>query len=335
MDVYKISFNSISLIVLLSSSLLLSTGFALSPSPSVSPSASRTPLPGTIEIYWEDSRVYQFKDGSPLNYFIRACVGAWSRNRHSTGIFIDQSFNVCMMQCLSILSGKFCNRYNSTTWAHGPPRSPSCAISCGANPQRTELKVIHDGRPVSFTVYVVPSTTPSPSSSPSPSISSTPAPIFGLPRFSSEDDLPVFDEDQGPEENSEHTTDNLEFYVYTGLTRRNASAGIRSSFSITQFSDPSNRQLHVARSDLNLSARSVAQCSHGRCATRVRVWSDNKIGKRVVSRAVAKLRGRQGFRNVYTIFWDKIKRRRQSPREWSVEIPFSKSYQRRYAGNAD
>lgn len=320
---------------------LISSALSISPSPS----PSLTPRPGTIKLYSATSNIFRFKDGSPIDLLQRACVWNMSLThdggRYTVVFYLDPSFTDCMKNCLKSIVGKYCIAYDFETWAFSPPETPTCGRKCGAKEELNEVEyyAVSSPFPYNITVYVKNTISPSPSPSSSPSTSSSPAQIFGLPRISEEEDLPELDENQGPEENSQHTTDNLEFYVYRALIRRNPGAGIRSSYSIAQYSrrnyyavNPS-RQLLETTGNYTVAARSVTTCSYGRCSTRVRVWSDNKIGKKVVFRAVGKLRKREGFKDVYTIYWTKIIRRRLSRREWSVEIPFKKSYQRRFRHN--
>lgn len=296
------------------------------PTLSISPSPSHTPRPGTVKFQWRESTVHAFSDGSPMWLLWRFCAMNDGRRSGMSGTYVDRALHSCLSPCLSSINGSYCTLWNSSTWGRGPPTTQDCAVGCGAKSLRVDAIYLPSNTSTTVGYYTLPSI------SPSPTISTVP--IFGLPRISNESDLPELDVDQGPTENSQHTTDNLEFYVYEGLITANASAGIRSNFSIAQDFDFSSRQLY-ATNFLSSSVRSLSDCAQSKCATRVRVWSDNTIGKGVVFNAVRKLRKRPGFRQVYTIFWTKIKRIRLSDREWSVKIPFSRAYQQTFAGNND
>lgn len=330
---------------------------AISPTPSISPSASHTPRPGTIDFSWARSPTWELTNGSPVWVLWRTCkMQSTGRTSSRRGFRIDRSLHDCLWQCLSSIKGTYCSMWNPFLWLDRPPTTPSCALQCGATLRSFDVRRIRDGAQSTISIYSATnyiseaniSPLPSPNASGTPGSGSpivlptvTPsasaAPSVGLPRITNESELPTLDEDESPEENSQSTSDNLEFYVYTGITRTNPSAGIRSIFEITEYSDLSLVQLDNTTRLINVATRTVAvaQCALSRCSTRVRIWSDNEIGRGVVFDAVVKLRRQPSFRRVYTIFWTKIIRRQLTPRQWSIEIPFSRAYQRSFANNKD
>lgn len=260
-------------------------------------------------------------------------------------------------------------------WLDTRPTNADCAVLCGASIKPFDVRKIRDTSILSeIKIYsktnnapsVSPSTsndgqagigegvttTPSPSMPASPSISPSlffsaspsvsPAPTVGAPRIIDEEDLPMLNRSVSPDENRQRTSLTLETFVYPVLRNVVPFALIRTTSSIEQnpfggiqiSADTSTRFLLVTSRTL------TTQCSSARCSTRVRVWSNVPFPKHVIFRAVAKLRRQPSFKEVYTIYWTKIKRtpvpkNNRRSRLWIVDIPFKISYQRRFINNED